>query len=100
MVNRFRGMSRGVALVLVVSGAFGALAGLWWYAAGRAEINFLPARAPAEWVVYPMAPDPGMHWDVEWETGFKTSFNLDKVPAQAPLRVAGFHRYRLSVNGT
>jgi tetratricopeptide (TPR) repeat protein len=93
-------MSRGLALVLVVASAFGALGGLWWYATRRAEINFLPALAPAEWVVYPTAPDAGMHWDVEWDTRFKTSFNLDKVPPQAPLRIAGFHRYWLSVNGT
>jgi Flp pilus assembly protein TadD len=88
-----------LALCLVIVGALGALAELWW-TSSRAAINFLPGMAPAEWIIYPTIQEAGTHPDLELPTAFENSFVLDAVPPKALLRVAGFHRYTLSVNGT
>jgi tetratricopeptide (TPR) repeat protein len=87
------------ALWLVILAASGAAAGLWW-TSKRADISFLPELAPAHWIVYPNPPDAVGRCDLELATLFRTSFDLEKVPSQARLRVAGFHRYTLSINGT
>ena len=87
-----------LALCLVVAGALGAVAGLWWTST-RAAINFLPGMAPAEWIIYPVIPEVGAHPILELPTAFENSFVLGVVPHKALLRVAGFHRYTLTVNG-
>jgi tetratricopeptide (TPR) repeat protein len=76
------------------------LAGLWWNCNRRPEINFLPALGLAEWIVYPTAPDMRIHPHLELPSIFKTSFDLKTVPSQALLKIAGFHRYTLLINGT
>ena len=90
----------GLALGLVIIGAAGALAGLWWTSTWRADVNFLPAMTPAEWIVFPITPDGDSHRRLELPTAFEHSFVLDRVPSRAVLRIAGFHRYTLAINGT
>jgi tetratricopeptide (TPR) repeat protein len=90
----------GLALGLVIVGATGALAGLWWTSHWRADVNFLPSMAPAEWVVYPVTPDGNSQPILELPTIFRNSFVLGSVPSKAVLRIAGFHRYTLAINGT
>ncbi len=89
---------RQLALCLVVVGALGSLAELWW-TSHRANVNFLPGMAPAEWILYPVIPDAMAHRVVELPTTFAESFALDTVPPRALLRIAGFHRYTLAING-
>jgi Flp pilus assembly protein TadD len=90
----------GLALGLVIVSFGGALAGLWWAGTWRADINFLPAMAPAEWIVYPVAPNVNSHRRLEFPTAFETTFDLGGVPGKALLQIAGFHRYALLINGT
>ena len=87
------------ALLLVILGGLGGPGWFWWKATRRGEINFLPHRAGAEWVLYPIAPDLPPRSRLELSTVFKRSFTLDQVPASAALAVAGFHRYVLEING-
>src|SRR5262249_34827410 len=89
---------RRFAFLLVIGSAL-AVAGWWWWSAtGRADINFLPSRAPAHWILYPFPPDAMGHRNLELATTFKTSFSLTKVPTQSQLEIAGFHRYAVSLN--
>jgi len=90
---------RHIALYLVIIGALCALVGLWW-TSSRAAVNFLPSIAPAEWIIYPVIPDANTHPVLELPTTFEDSFVLAAVPPKALLRIAGFHRYTLAVNGT
>lgn len=99
MVNRSAGLARRLALALVVSSALGSLGWLWWNASWRSEIAFLPRRSSAEWIVYPSAPEGLLHPRLELSTEFKRSFVLERVPNRAELRIAGFHRYALLING-
>lgn len=89
-----------LALGLVIVGVAGALAGLWWASTGRADVSFLPEMAPAEWIVYPVTPDGNSQPMLELPTVFRKSFVLGSVPRNAVLRIAGFHRYTLAINGT
>ena len=98
-VNRSAGLARRLALALVVSSVAGAAGWLWWNALWRSEIPFLPRWSPAEWIVYPSAPEGTPHLRVELSTEFKRSFVLERAPARAELRLAGFHRYALLING-
>jgi Flp pilus assembly protein TadD len=93
------GLARPLALALVVSSVVGALGWLAWNALWRSEIAFLPRRAPAEWIVYPSVPEGLLHARLELSTQFKRSFVLERVSAQAQLRIAGLHRYALLING-
>ncbi len=89
-----------LAFGLVVFGMMLALAGLWWTGRWRSDVNFLPNMAPAEWIVYPVAPDVNTHPKIELPVVFTRSFELNVVPAQARVRIAGFHRYTFLINGS
>jgi Flp pilus assembly protein TadD len=88
-----------LALLLVISSALGAFGWLWWSATERAKISFLSAMPGAEWIIYPKPPDGRIQLPIELATVFTRSFVLDKVPNNATLEVAGFHKYTISLNG-
>ncbi|HZL42184.1 MAG TPA: hypothetical protein VFD66_02755, partial [Verrucomicrobiae bacterium] len=90
---------RRTAVCLVVFALLGAAGGLWWSNSRRASIQFLPPMRPAEWIIYPAALDMRIHNVFESATIFKTSFTLDRVPTNAVLKIAAFHRYTLQING-
>ena len=85
--------------MLVVAGVLGSLGWLWRSGVRDEAISFLPRRAPGEWIVYPAAGDAASHPRLELATEFKRSFALDKAPPEAVLRVAGFRRFSISING-
>jgi Tfp pilus assembly protein PilF len=88
-----------LAPFLIIIGALAAVAGLW-SASGRSKVGFLPEMAPADWIIYPVIPDVPNHPVLDLPTKFEDSFVLDAVPKKALLRIAGFHRYMMAVNGT
>ncbi len=65
----------------------------------KQEVNYLPQIGTADWIRYPNAPDVLQHLCLNVSTEFRRSFTLDQTPAHAPLRVAGFRHYQLSING-
>jgi len=93
-------LARGFALCLVVACAIGASGCLWWSSMRQTNTCFLPQQAPAEWVVYPSAASLEARPYFELATLFKRSFTLDTASTPAMLRVAGFRRYSVSVNGS
>ena len=96
MNPRFRILPGLLSLLSFVGG----LGWLWWGAIHQSEINFLSRRPPAEWIVYPTEPDLIIRPCWEMSTVFKRSFVLDKVVAQATVRITGLRHYTVAVNGT
>jgi tetratricopeptide (TPR) repeat protein len=90
---------RSLALRSAVVGAALTLAGLLWVSTWRSDVSFLPHMSPAEWIVYPVAPDGNAQPMLELPTVFENSFVLRSVPPKAVLKIAGFRRYTLKVNG-
>jgi tetratricopeptide (TPR) repeat protein len=97
--NRSAGLTRRLALLLVVLSVAGAAGWLWWSCLLRPDIYFLPRRAPAEWIIYPAAPQGAIHPRLEMSTVFRRSFTLERAPAKAVLSVTGLRQYTLSLNG-
>ncbi len=91
--------SRMLALGLVFASALAALGWIWWSAVRRAGISFLPELTPAEWIVYPSAPDPNAHPNLPMATVFRRPFVLAAIPSQAELQAAGFREYDIAING-
>ena len=87
-------------LGLVVLGVVLALAVLLWAGKWRPDVPFLPAIAPAEWIIYPTVPDVNPHLKLELPVVFKHSVVLSVVPMHSLLRIAGLHRYTFLINGT
>src|SRR5271157_4690892 len=99
MTDRCPGVRRPWLLLLGAAAVLGVLAWLWWSATQDGEVGFLPCRSPAQWIVYPSAPDLVFHPRAEMSTVFRRSFVLGQAPRKAELLVAGFHRYELWLNG-
>src|SRR5262245_8471406 len=76
-----------LALLLVLSSAFGTLGWLWWSAVQCSKISFLPSLPGAEWIIYPNAVEGPIHPHIELNTSFSRSFVLEATPQQSTLRV-------------
>src|SRR5439155_473188 len=93
------GSARLWAILLVAVSALCAFAWFAWNATRRDRINFLPRHAPAEWIVYPTAPQGTIHPSLELGTSFRRSFTLPEAPPRATLSIAALRQYSLSLNG-
>src|SRR5947207_15304228 len=91
--------ARRLAAALVAVSVLVSAGWLWWNAARRSAISFLPNRAPAQWIVYPSAPDSMLHLTAKMPAVFRRSFVLEAAPTRAVLEVAGFQQSSLAVNG-
>src|SRR4051794_38104513 len=85
------------AFLTVAAGLAGVI--ILAFAVRSPSINFLPSLGSAEWIVYPLEPSVARQPMLELPTAFRCSFNLDKPPAQAHVRVAAFRRWTLTING-
>src|SRR5207249_1666998 len=72
---------------------------LWWLAARSSSIHFLPARAPAQWILFPTPADGPGFKTVELSAEFQRAFNLDVLPQAATISVCALKRYELLING-
>lgn len=63
------------------------------------SIEFLPARAGAEWIVYPRPADASRHAARPNAAVFERSFVLSATPTQAELSLMAFKTCLLSING-
>ena len=87
-------------LLLAASSVALLAAGAFWIAASRdPRIPYLDARGTGEWIVYPTPARLDTREVVELPCTFRRSFRIDDVPAAAPLRVRGFRRFEVAVNG-
>jgi tetratricopeptide (TPR) repeat protein len=74
------------------------LAGFW----GLTRLpgsRYLTAHGPAQWVLYPQTPNLAHYPGGEQTTVFRRSFRADGPPPHAALRVRGYRRVALAVNG-
>jgi Tfp pilus assembly protein PilF len=67
------------------------------------KIRFLPRQGPAEWILYPNAPDIAAH-DVtkrgeELSAVFRRSVVLEKVPDRIPLQIGALESFGVQING-
>ncbi len=97
-----RGASRWIFLVLFLAlcGMTGRLA---WRCRFDERIRFLPRQSPAEWIVYPNAPDISAHHvakpGMELNTVFRRDVVLEKVPANIRIQIRALETFALQING-
>src|SRR4051812_10147236 len=97
-----RSASRWASLLLL-AGVMGIAGRLIWRGQFDSAIPFLPRHAPAEWIVYPNAPEvtivlvskPGE----ELPTTFRRDLVLERVPAEALTQVRAFEEFGIEING-
>jgi Flp pilus assembly protein TadD len=88
-----------LALLLLAVLAAG-VGGIWWVSVRSSGILFLPARAPAQWIIYPTPADGPGRLAVELSTEFRRSFVLERIPdAPARVTVRAFKRCAVRING-
>lgn len=85
-------------LLLLVAVLAVTLGGYWWLTVHDPRIRFLPGEGSAQWIVYPVPPDPGLQPVVEQKAVFRRSFSLDQVPPNALFRIRALGRCRLTIN--
>ena len=85
-------------LLLCIAGALAISLRLWWMASRSSAIAFLPHRQPAEWIVYPSPPAPGVHQGLELDSRFHRDFAIKEVPSNAVLSVCAFKRCSIILN--
>jgi len=83
-------------MVLLILGAWG---WFWWIGRHDGQINFLTARGPAQWILYPKPPDGKLHKSAELSAEFARTFALDAVPEHAWLTVCAMKRCEVTING-
>ncbi len=89
---------------MVSLAAVAAIAGwLAWRCRFDDKIRFLPRHGPAEWILYPNAPDIAAH-DVAKRGGelsaiFRRSVVLEKVPAGVSIQICALENFGLQING-
>ncbi len=84
--------------------AFGALAACamiaaCWCVPRLPGLNFLPARKPAEWIIYPTPANADALPAVELTTEFRTTFSLAGPVPNATVRALGFKTLMVRLNG-
>src|SRR5262245_4269426 len=99
MLDSLSSRPRAVAFVLAAASIFGGAFWLYWSAIGRRDINFLPPRSPADWIIYPSGPDLVIRPQVNISTVFTRKLTLQQAPQRAVLSAAGFHDYSILING-
>ena len=90
--NRAIVLALGLALLT-------AAAGFWWMCARSEAIAFLPARAGAEWIVYPGRAETRTHDTISVTAHFRHAFTLTALPANATLLVCAFKDAAVAING-
>jgi tetratricopeptide (TPR) repeat protein len=94
---RMNSTRRFLLLAALLAAGF---SGLAWLCHNDPGLGFLPARAPAEWIVYPNPPDSMPHGVADSSAVFRCGFKLESVPSQASLALCAFRgATAVSVNG-
>ena len=88
-----------VRLAVMVGFVACVMAGLWWTASFSDRFQFLPARSPANWILYATPPDTEMHHAVPVWTVFRREFVLPNSPAAGTLELRAFTDFQIAMNG-
>ena len=90
--------SRAMVSMLVLA-FLTAAGGVWWMCVRNETIPFLPARAGAEWIVFPRPGEGASHGARPVTVVFQHSFTLNLQPATATLAVCAFRGAAVAING-
>jgi hypothetical protein len=86
--------------LLLLAALVAGCCGLWWVSVRDPNILFLPARAPAQWIIYPTPADGPGRLAVELSSEFRHPFFLERIPeASARVTVCAFQRCAVRING-
>ena len=96
---RFAERPRMLAAAALAAALLGALALLWLEATRADGVPFFPREAPAEWILYPLAPNTFVRSQLELEALFTRELTLPAAPQSARLRVRLHRAGRVLVNG-
>ena len=92
------GFNRAIVLAMVL-GLLTVAGGFWWMCARNEAIAFLPARAGAEWIVFPRPAEGATHQAISVAVAFRHSFAITDPPTQAVLTVCAFREGAVAING-
>jgi hypothetical protein len=84
----------GIAALFVIG-----IAAFCWLCSRGDSVPFLPARAGAEWIIYPGPPDGNSHPQAPLWSVFRKSVTVGSVPASAFLSIRAFRRGFVIING-
>lgn len=88
-----------IRLALLVATITCVLGGIWWVANFSHRFSFLPARAPAQWILYPTPPETEMHNAFPAWTVFRRKFVITNGPGPRTLELRAFTDFQISING-
>ncbi len=86
-------------LFLLVAALLATFLGLWWVATGSSDLHFLPARGPAQWLVYPSPPNADGLAPIRLGAEFRRTFVIARPPTAPRLAVCAFTEYSVQLNG-
>ena len=89
----------GRAIFCFVSGVLAVCGWFWWICRENPKTHFLPARAAAEWIVYPNPPDVNPYRIAESSAEFRRDFSLKSPPAKCTLHICAFQSFDVKING-
>ena len=88
---------RAISLALVLTLLMTA-GGFWWMCDRNEAIAFLPARAGADWIVFPRQAETTTHDAVSVTVEFRHTFTLNTKPAHAMLAICAFKGATVAIN--
>jgi tetratricopeptide (TPR) repeat protein len=86
--------------LLVLSVSFITSAVLSWLNTQAAEVRFLPAEGPAQWIIFQPSANVLAQRIGDRTALFTRSFELERAPESALLRARAFGRLAIRINGT
>lgn len=96
-IGRLGNRTRNTAILAPL--AICAIIALCWYIPRLTGLNFLPARQPAEWIIYPTPANADALPIVELTTEFRRTFSLPGPVSNATLLARGFKTLVVRING-
>jgi len=88
---------RAIILALVLTLLMTA-GGFWWMCDRNEAIAFLPARAGADWILFPRQAETTTHDAVSVTVEYRHSFTLNTKPAHATLAICAFKGATVAIN--
>lgn len=87
---------RAAGLALACAAAAGVLA---WQSTRNPDVVFLTSQAPAEWLLHPTPPDTDARPAAPHEVAFRKTFDLERIPQRATLRLSTHRDASAAING-
>ena len=73
--------------------------GFAWKCLHHPGINFLPRHRDGKWILFPAAVDTLAHPTAYLDTRFRRTFDVQKLPRAAQLKISAAKRFEFKING-